>query len=389
MSIESFLNCVEDVEKKGDLKALMIQHGVTVEQVTQHHNALEAKVDELRAKGNSFQRLASLKDKISNLKTLGFRQATDFIESNFPSIFSICYPRKFRMPNGYVSPKRLCLPFLHALWELSSLAERDFVAPRIETQTSIHIYKIMGTLAPLSVPTYFVGKDCIHALINTDLPKDFSLKEMPWPMDALVFVIPEGVLTSPEGSITTIVVGRLTAQDYSIPISWDNVFLDTALKTEGVKHFEESVAVLGLTDAGKVYTWQAPLNDQSIHDAAIVCATGAQIGMEEGLDSNEQIFVTSNLPRTTFQLILAMLAAPELIEKESCERPAKVKKGKTIDALWTPNFFGRAYRRHEGHGEGISPRMHWRRGHFRHQRYGPGFASIRVLWIRPVLVNKK
>jgi hypothetical protein len=36
----------------------------------------------------------------------------------------------------------------------------------------------------------------------------------------------------------------------------------------------------------------------------------------------------------------------------------------------------------------ISPRAHWRRGHFRRQPYGPkGDATFRPKWIRPVLVN--
>lgn len=32
-------------------------------------------------------------------------------------------------------------------------------------------------------------------------------------------------------------------------------------------------------------------------------------------------------------------------------------------------------------------RAHWRRGHFRHQRYGPGRKKTRLTWIQPVLVN--
>lgn len=39
-------------------------------------------------------------------------------------------------------------------------------------------------------------------------------------------------------------------------------------------------------------------------------------------------------------------------------------------------------------GTGKSPRAHWRRGHWRRQRHGPGLMSIVLRWIRPTLVKK-
>lgn len=36
-----------------------------------------------------------------------------------------------------------------------------------------------------------------------------------------------------------------------------------------------------------------------------------------------------------------------------------------------------------------SPQMHWRRGHVRHQHFGPGLSETKLVWIKPVLVNKQ
>lgn len=38
--------------------------------------------------------------------------------------------------------------------------------------------------------------------------------------------------------------------------------------------------------------------------------------------------------------------------------------------------------------KGVSKTPHWRRGHFRRQRFGPGRSQVRLQFIRPVLVNK-
>jgi hypothetical protein len=40
-------------------------------------------------------------------------------------------------------------------------------------------------------------------------------------------------------------------------------------------------------------------------------------------------------------------------------------------------------------GHGKSPRAHWRRGHWRRQRHGPGLLLIALRWIRPTLVKKE
>ena len=39
-------------------------------------------------------------------------------------------------------------------------------------------------------------------------------------------------------------------------------------------------------------------------------------------------------------------------------------------------------------GAGKSPRAHWRRGHWRRQRHGPGLSLFHMRWIRPTLVCK-
>ncbi len=106
----------------------------------------------------------------------------------------------------------------------------------------------------------------------------------------------------------------------------------------------------------------------------------------------EERFVLDTLPKIAFQLILAMLACPEMIEGGVVVRMPSNKKGKIRHELWSPNFFGKAYRKYDmvlgDSDEAQFRRPHWRRGHFKHQRHGKGNLSIRVIWVKPVLVNK-
>lgn len=90
---------------------------------------------------------------------------------------------------------------------------------------------------------------------------------------------------------------------------------------------------------------------------------------------------------TTTSLLLAMLARPELVERDG-KRVRTIKNGPAREE-WTPNWIGRTYRvqRAEGGGTHNSPRLHWRRGHYRRQACGTGRKDHRIIWIEPHIVG--
>lgn len=87
----------------------------------------------------------------------------------------------------------------------------------------------------------------------------------------------------------------------------------------------------------------------------------------------------------TINTLFAMAARPEYVE--SGKRLGTHKKSGS--EIWAPNIIGRKYavKRSENPGTHASPRMHWRRGHFRHQPFGPELKQSKVIWIEPMLVN--
>lgn len=419
MSIKTFIEEISSRVKAGDMSVYDTtttdRHGISyeegrkalqkyIQEITEEGKRLQADADGLELRLIAIRQLKSLGETIRTMKSKTWREVTDFMETNFPTMYNGFYPRRFEIPAGYTSPKRLCAPALHAIWALSKYTslEGAFVksadTATQDSPSARHAFKICAELSRLSVPTYFVSRACMSALINTDLPKDFQLQELPWPMDAMVFVLPDGILKSPEGDITLISVVRCQrGASFSMPwLRWDAPSLDERITTETLNQGDQdTVAILGLTETCRLYHWECPLDTTSIHDAQQVKAFGHFVGGEKQqvTTTEEEQFTTHSLSETAFQVILAMLAAPEMIEAGVLVREEKHKKGKTQSALWRPNFFGRAYRRYDeivgsgGEAQG-QRRVHWRRGHFRHQRFGPGNASIRVLWIKPTLIGK-
>jgi hypothetical protein len=111
----------------------------------------------------------------------------------------------------------------------------------------------------------------------------------------------------------------------------------------------------------------------------------------------QDISVTARLARIAMNAILLLNVRPEMAEVGArVERSGKTKKGAHVPEVWTPNWLGRTYRTPgrtadstTEKGTHASPRLHWRRGHWRDQRVGAGRKESKTIWIEPVVVNAK
>lgn len=110
------------------------------------------------------------------------------------------------------------------------------------------------------------------------------------------------------------------------------------------------------------------------------------------MDGEESSFSANKLEvllHVAFNLIFAMAARPEYVETG---RKIGMHK-KSNSEIWTPNVIGRKYatkrvmEANTEKGTHSSPRMHWRRGHFRQQPYGKGLTEHKIIWLEPMLVN--
>ena len=63
------------------------------------------------------------------------------------------------------------------------------------------------------VPTSYVSREIVAAALRTELPDDIVFEAIPFPFDALVFMLPKGTLRHPtEGDCPFLVLSR-TAKD--------------------------------------------------------------------------------------------------------------------------------------------------------------------------------
>jgi len=112
---------------------------------------------------------------------------------------------------------------------------------------------------------------------------------------------------------------------------------------------------------------------------------GALIGQSGfGVDADDENLVSA-ITTLIFSLIFAMNARDELWERGKYTG----KTAKSRVEFWTPNIIRKNYTlkgENSATHAGVSPRMHWRRGHMRQQPYGEGRSLRREQWIEPTLI---
>lgn len=339
-------------------------------------------------------------ESMGEIANMGIAQACDAIKAKMPALYKCCYPRKLiNIPGGYGSPRSIVALAFNAMWHSSEYNPKEWKndPPKDDSPRNEHLVKTISALIEKGVPTYFLSRSIAEALVQTDLPKDFSLSEMPWPMESMLFSLPDDMLVGKGFHISLLAVSKIEPRSYDNSwMKWGEGMEELVLLNPVRHDGAEMVTVLALANDGRLFQWQAPLDTASIYQASEVSIMGANLASfskapDEDLGENT-IFTSQSIPRAAFQIILAMLAAPELIEAGTLIRSFKDKKRRQPSDAWHPNFFGRAYRRYEnivGEPSEHGPRrMHWRRGHFRHQRFGEGRRAIKVVWIKPILVGK-
>lgn len=96
------------------------------------------------------------------------------------------------------------------------------------------------------------------------------------------------------------------------------------------------------------------------------------------------------ITQIVFNILFVMNARPEYVERGAKQGIHK----KNHSEIWTPNVIGAKYqiktvKSKDAEPSGFHKRIHWRRGHYRLQKYGVGLTQEKRIWIEPVLVGGK
>jgi hypothetical protein len=317
----------------------------------------------------------------------------------YPKFVDALQPRVIVPPNGYPHPKWFTV---HLYSQIVAGMQRSHVS-------QAGCASVLSTLklVQLSVPTYFIEERFAQAVAATSPPTDMPLESIKWPMDQMLFVLPPGFAKAHFGwNIRYLSIGRHHKGRYPGILMKDLPKVDFDwMKLIEIINPEDRFVVWFTMEAGAD---KVPIDFTSSYQMSKVFEDTLTFGkfsdstskdVEEhperyGVAPNEkeEVELSAKVNSFAVSLLMAMTARPELVENGGMIRKRSEKKGRVKPELWHPNVVGRAYRiirspGTEAQGTHASPRMHWRRGHFRHQKFGLGWAQTKVIWIEPVLVN--
>jgi hypothetical protein len=288
----------------------------------------------------------------------------------------------------------------------------------LDHMTSIFSWDSLEYLVEHGLPTMFVGEDLMRAISLTDnngpgLKVQWS--DIRFPYEAGLIMVPRRVIVAEhagakmhlsylaytrmhnpnveapsdvidasevdealldDGKLR--VVGSLTVLGY-----WLCLPGNTIANTDGYKSAGLVVRLLELRDKdGKTYEMEVGNEGSTFY-----VQTGGP-DSPPGTGSSKELQALSI--KTTVLLLLAITARPHLLAPAYIQRRAKPKKHETAPReYWVPSIIGGDYVLPKAPPQGgthASPRMHWRRGHYRRQACGPARRDHKIIWIEPMLV---
>lgn len=323
-------------------------------------------------------------------------EAADIVEARNPQLWKLVCPRRYVPPNGYANPRiNSCLMAVHMRFQF------DEKPNKVEIDCILSTWKILESLAP----TIFVGKEFAESLALTEPPQNLKISELNWPFLGMTFVLPEAfqksffgcpvpflrVATHPTGYQNAPAIVKKVypmAPRFGIDEAKfdENCFIVSATVMYGEKPIDYTASFSDKAPIGEM------MSDQVYADFTYDSSTGWEEDIQNTIEGDKTLL--RKMIAMAAHLLLAMNAVPEHLEQPSVIRPIRIRGGEVVrQELWTPHFFGRTYTWHRDKdsqgGNHASPRLHPRRGHWRHQPFGTGRTENKIIWIKPMLIGAK
>jgi hypothetical protein len=340
--------------------------------------------------------IASMASKIKDALGKSVPQAIEQVmEEMCPELLAKFYPRIYEATGRYHSPKNCAAFITNTVAESLRLGyERTPTAYRL-------LIPALEPMAQRRMPMFFIAPELLEAIERSDFADDIDWTEIQLPYEQGIFILPRGSFVHPEdGDVSMIIWGRFEAGDYPPP----------ALGLPVSQIPGKSMTLLALCPERAIWydsvLTAAKRRTIQLHNLFYRAPgepspqiTRSHPYLDDELTEQDEGFL-DRMGAIAFGTLLAMNAKPELLERGKLLR--KVVKGEKTREFWSPNVIGARYKlkrevprivggkfvqsQREG-GTHASPRMHWRRGHFRQQPYGVGLRERRTVWIEPMLIG--
>jgi hypothetical protein len=338
-----------------------------------------------------------LRDLIPALAGMSLSKAIEHVmEETHPELMAKFYPRIYQEAGRYHSPRQCAAYLSNVVAEtLRTGYDRAPTAYRL-------LIPSLEQMAKRRMPLFFLAPDLLEAVMRTDFADDINWTDMELPYEQGILILPKGAWVHPDdGEVSMIVWARFRAGAYAPP----------ALGIPPMTITHDAMVILCLCPQHAIW-YDSTLNGNVRPVLKLRNLFYRQPGdpyprsvrsvpyLDHDLTEKDEQFL-EQLGVITFGTFLAMHAKPELVERGKLLR--RVGKGDKLREFWSPNIIGPKYKlRREVprivHGQFVhapgreggthaSPRMHWRRGHFRQQAYGHERRERKTIWIEPMLVG--
>jgi len=258
-----------------------------------------------------------------------------------------------------------------------------FYSLQDQSKDASHFHLVLANLLRDKPPTYYLTPDISEALSNTNVPQ-VEWEELPF--DSIN-------LFTKDGTCIAIVLERVEEMD-NPSLFIQN--LDRVVKSRGMD-VNASDAKLVATcvffehrdqRSRQIYlTLVAPFG--SFED--IIYLSPDSIGFADDISVEDYSLNIGAISRLIINSILLIKHQPSLVSVEkSCTSGRGFSQkpfNEPMPVRWLGKGFSNARTRSSSSGSHISPRAHWRRGHWHGYRYGQGRQTLKRKWVQPVYVN--
>lgn len=292
-------------------------------------------------------------------------------------------PRRISPPGGYHSPKNVAAIMACSFANMGLEQQAGVPITPTEVQAAAIYYLVLKH----NVPVYYIADAFIRAVAATDLPKDFTLLDLKWPMPGLVLGLPQKFMKELTGHDMSYVFCADIPDGPVTPPSWLNTLPFTGNMQTVLSEAKTGIAFNCWQESNMASYVSAYAKADRVDEAITKYAyTDFTFADQAAKAKDEEI--TKKVCSLIFKLLVVLNTRPALVETGQIARKAKFnhKTGAQEQSeLWNPNIIGAKYRtlRQPGTGTHASPRWHWRRGHLTHVRIGslksPDFVSITAL----------
>lgn len=261
--------------------------------------------------------------------------------------------------------------------------------------TSRDIFYALGTYIDSGCPCYLLAGGLAEALFRSDLPDRFSFSEFKLPHESMIFILPKGALPGDEGEIAAIGFSRVKKQNPSpagprFPVlqsNYDGICF-FAFENTGAS-YARSVTFDEIIVGGE------PERESDNYYPMIAFGGADNEGLHYAQIPGEEVQASSvilNRIITLGAMLILYLNTPKpFIIDEKLTRKPKVKKGRTIEALYSPpviDFPSGITPHSSGAANGSGKASHVRRGHFRTYRHSRYIAKHgQIEWIAPTAIH--